>query len=159
MNFFANLAVFGHAQRFPNQPLEMKTMAIGKTSATYLESAALPPGVQPAYALREGFLLVSSSPEWIRRFAAPTARSAPDAPAPLLRVSFKAWRGYIQSQRPLLAKAIAQKENLTEKAAAEQLISAVEILEFLDQLDVRLTTARGQAIVSIVLRPAQPLKK
>ena len=79
LNFFANLAVFGHAQRFPNQPLEMKTMTIGKTSATYLESAALPPGVQPAYALREGFLLVSSSPEWIRRFAAPTARSAPDA--------------------------------------------------------------------------------
>jgi len=156
LNLLANFAVF--AQPPPFKPLELKTMTFGKQEVKFLDSATFPAGVKPAFALKDGFLIIAGSPDLIRRFAAAVGPPA-DGPVPLVRVSFKAMRGYLATRRELLAKTVAEMHNFPKEHAAEGLDTVMAVLEFLDQLDVRLQTGKGQAVLSLVLRPAQPLRK
>ena len=82
-------------------PLTLKTTMSGKQEVSHLESQALPPGVRPAFALKDGFLLLAGTPEAIGRFfgSARRPRRFRKVTPPLLRVSFKAWRGFIQARR------------------------------------------------------------
>ena len=155
LDFFARLAVLGHGQRFPDKPLLLKTDGQG---VKYLESESLPPGIRPAFALKDGFLVLAGAPELIGRFTAPDA-STTSGPAPLLRISFKSWRGYIQARRSALAQAIVEKDKITPDEARERLDGILTVLAFVDRLEIRHQAGKGYAIVSIVVQTAQPLRK
>jgi hypothetical protein len=156
---FALLARVAHGQFFPDKPLLQKKETFGKQEVDYLESDALPAGIRPAFALKDGFLLLASAPEQIGRFAAPTA-TTPDGPATLLRVSFKAWRGYIESQGDGLSKLIAEKNpSMSRDDARNHLDTVLSVLKFVDRLEVRHEAGAGYGVLSIVIQTAQPLRK
>ena len=157
LKFFVDLAVFGHGQRFPDKPIVLKTTTFDKQDVRYLESDALPPGVRPAFALKDGFLVLAGTPEQIGRFVSPSA--APEGPAPLLRVSFKAWRGYLTTRRAALEKMLAEKEDLQPDEARARIDGVLTALEFVDRLEVRHQAGKGHAVLSVVLQTAQPLRK
>ncbi len=159
LNKFSVLAEVFHAQNFPEKPLLPKKGTFGKQDVNYLESEVFPPGVRPAFALKDGFLLLASAPEQIGRFAAPKPGN-PEGPAPLLRVSFKAWRDYLQSHRDGLAKFLVDKDpRVNPDEAREHIDTVLSVLEFVDRLEIRQQAGKGYAVVSFVIQTAQPLRK
>ncbi len=66
---------------------------------------AFPPGVRPSFAVKGGFLVLSTSPDAIRRFRPPSEAAAPAAngEAVVARFSGTAIRGYLQEHRAALA--------------------------------------------------------
>jgi hypothetical protein len=158
LNFFAQLAVFGHGQRFPDMPLTLKTAMFGKQEVSHLESQALPPGVRPAFALKDGFLLLAGTPEAIGRFSAPPA-AVPEGDTPLLRISFKTCRTFIQARRAELTKAMADKDQIPLAEAAGRMDGILAALEFVDRLEIRHRVGKGHAVVSVVIAPVRGFKK
>ncbi len=140
------------------KPLALKTGTFNKSDVKYLESEQLPLGIRPAFALKHGFLVLAGSPETIGRFSAPAPANS-DSSVPLLRISFKAWRGYIEARRDALAEVHAQKEHLKPEEAREHIDSVLSVLEFVDRLEIRHQAGNGHAVVSIVIQTAKPLKK
>jgi hypothetical protein len=156
LNFFAKAA--NYAPPFRDKPLVSETVTVDKQEVKFFKSDALPPGLRPAFALRDGFLLLAGTPDLITRFTAPGTATG-DGPAPLVRVSFKAWRAFIQDRRAALAKMLVEKEKLTPDDAAERIDGVLSVLAFVDRLEVRHQAGKGYAVVSIVVQTAQPLKK
>jgi hypothetical protein len=156
---FSVLAVFAHSHAFPDKPLVRKTGTFDKQDVNYLEGGILPAGVRPAFALKDGFLLLASAPEQIGRFMASTPTTS-EGPAPLLRVSFKAWRTYLESRKDGLVKFFVEKDQqLTPEQAGERIDTVLSVLAFVDNLEVRHKAGTGYAVVSIVIQTAQPLKR
>jgi hypothetical protein len=79
---------------------------------------AFPPGVRPAFGLKGGYLVITSSPEAVFRFAPPPLPAVGAAPAetPMLRVSAPAVRAYLARHEGPLSKLLAE---LGGKPAAE----------------------------------------
>ena len=116
-----------------------------------------PAGFQPSYVFKNGWLVVSSSPQAVRRFREPKAASA-NGEAMLLRISGTAIRAYLQTHREPFAKFLATNGRGEEKDLIRQFEQAATVLELLDRIEL---AARGDDTgVRLVarLRLAKPLK-
>ena len=101
-----------------------------------------------------------SSPDVIRRFTETSPRATPaDADFPLLRMSLKGWRAYLKDRRQPLATALAEKNGLTVEETRKRLDDLIGALEFVDRLEVDCRTNPGQAVVTLTIQTARPLKK
>jgi hypothetical protein len=123
-----------------------------------LSGDGLPPGLRPCFALKDGYLLLSTSPDAIRAFRAP-----PDAPKPgdalLARFSGSAARTYLGAHGGRVAKLLSAAGAGGEKELAGQLAVLSQALEPLERVEL---VARGDATgVKLALRftPTKPLKK
>jgi hypothetical protein len=162
LDFAARLVIVGHASQHRDQPLALKKADVDKQEVHYLASErGLPPGVQPAYGLLNGYLVLASSLESMNRFARTTPAPAPpaDAPAPLLRISFKDWRGYLKERREPIAQFLADKNKLSRDAAGRQVDSLLAGLQFVDRLELQQRSAPGQVVFTLSVRTARALKK
>ncbi len=157
----ALLGVLGYNHGRPAEPLRLKSLAFGQQKIHYIAcDSVLPAGVQPAYALTNGWLAFGSSPDAIRRFAEASPKPVPaDAAFPLLRVSLKGWRAYLKDRRQPLATALAEKNGLTVEETRKRLDDLTGALEFVDRLEVDCRTSPGQAVVTLTIQTARPLKK
>jgi hypothetical protein len=138
-----------------------RTVTQDKAEIKYLVSdQCFPPGVSPAYALRDGYLVLASSPEVIRGFGS-TAGSSPATTDdfPLLRMSLKDLRRYVQDRREPLAVAAAEKNQIPRDEADRRLSNLLLGLEFLDRFEVRQRTAPGQVTLTLRVQTAKPLRK
>ncbi len=161
VNTSAMLAVFAHNQQHPDRPLSLQVAVQGNQEIKYLQGErCFPPGLQPAFSLQGGYLVLATSLEIVRRFGIPTAAGAgPNAAFPLLRVSFKDCRAYLKDRREPLAQALAEKNNVPKEEAARWLDGVQHGLELIDRLELRQRTTPGQVTFTLTLRPARPLKK
>jgi hypothetical protein len=158
---YATIAVPGLNRARKDDPHRLKSAAEDKVELRYLSSASgRAMGLQPAFGLCDGYLVIASSPETIRRFAkTPRGKAASSAEVPLLRLSFADLRQYVKDRRNDLATALAEQQKSTPKDAGQQLDHLVNALALLDRLEVTQRTAPGQATFTLRLRPSQPLKK
>src|SRR5262249_14219719 len=124
----------------------------------FFRSEALPVGLRPAFALKDGFLMLAGTPDLVGRFVAPPPSSA-EGPAPLLRVSFEAWRSYVEARRVGLTRVVVEKEKRTQAEAAERIGDVLAALAFADRLHVRLQADKGRGVAPIVVQTARPLRK
>jgi hypothetical protein len=161
LNAFALVAVVGSNAKQPDRPLSLRTESADKREFKYFAGdKALPPGVQPAFGLSGGYLVVASSPEVFRRFGtAPATPAGGEGPSPLLRVSLKGWRTYLQERRDDLAAFLAENHQLTSEEARRRVDAWVSGLRFLDGVEVSQRTAPGRVTLTLTVRPSQPLKK
>ena len=158
----AALTVLGHNHQAPKEPLRLKSATFHQQEIHYLSGdGVFPPGVQPAYALTNGWMTFASSPEVIRRFAeaSPKAAVADGVSFPLLRASLKAWRVYLKERRDPLAAALAEKNQMTVEETRRRLDDLAGVLQFVDRLEIDCRTGPGLAVVTLTVRTAQPLKK
>jgi hypothetical protein len=164
LQFAATAAVLGHNNSHPDRPLSVRTEKVDKQEVKSIVGDLLP-GLQPALGLRSGYLVLASSPEVLGRFRFPPGprRGGPGKAAaeqtPLLRLSFKETRAYLQQRRAALAQALADKEGLTAEDAALRLDSVLTALQFVDRVELRQRTGPGQVVFSLVVQPAQPFRK
>ncbi len=139
--------------------IEQKTLAADRLEITFLSGEGVfPPGVQPAFALHSGYLVLASSPAVIRRFGQPQPGNLPaDRDAPLLRISFKAWQAYLTTHRVKLVQAMTSKEVSAEEAG-KRLDGMIEGLRLFERLELRQQTSKDQVLLTLSLQPNRPLK-
>jgi hypothetical protein len=153
-------AVLGYNSEHKDNAVRLATATVDKREVKYLISdGGLPGGLQPAFTLRDGYLVLASSLEALRGFRPADGASSDSATTPLLRISFKDWRNYLRQRREELAEAMARKEGVEKSEALHRLDVLADGLEFLDRLELRQRTAPGLVVFTLSLQPAQPLRK
>ena len=155
------LAVLTHNSRDPDHPLTLKTITQDKREVRYLTGEGVfPPGLQPAFGLHSGYLVVASSPETLSRFApAPTPPARQGEPVPLLRLGLKEWREYLKTYEESLTVVIAEKDGLKPEVVRGRLDTAITALELFDRLEISQRSTPGQVAFTLRLQMALPLKR
>jgi hypothetical protein len=160
ISYGAGWAVFAYNHDHPDKLLAVRSTTIDKQEVKYLVGdKALPAGVQPALALREGYLVLASSLEGLRRFRSSDRVTDPTSGALLWRISFTAFRVYLIERRKDLAGMVADKDSVPLEEAGKRVDAVASALQFLDRAELRLQTAPGQALFTLRLQPTQPLRK
>jgi hypothetical protein len=151
----AGLAVF-----FSPDPIALKTRTLDKTTVKYLDGekgAAL--NIQPAYALKDGYLLVGSTPSVIQKFGPAVVVSDSNAECPLVRLSFRELRGYLKNRLDPLAAAIAEKNQIPADTAKQKLQGVIEACQLFERLELTRRTGPGHVALILRLHTKQPLVK
>jgi hypothetical protein len=157
---YAFLAVIDHNRQHKDQ-LSLKTEHQDEVEVKYLAGDSLPAGLNPAFALKDGYLVLASSPEAVRRFGRPAAEVPRDAggPFPLLRLSLGELRRYVQERREPLAQATAEKNGMTPEEAEKRLNGLLLGLQFFDRAEVSHAAGDGQITLTLRLQPSRPFRK
>jgi hypothetical protein len=114
----------------------------GETITSLVNDKGFPPGVRPSFAVVQGYLVVATSPDAIKRFTVPAA--APTAggdSATLARFSGVQTRKYLQANRAHLARFLTDLNAGQEKDLREQLDKLTAALELVDSAVVLATGA------------------
>jgi hypothetical protein len=161
LNLLASFAVLGYNQEHASTPMKLEVADQDKVEIKYLVNDKLfPPGLQPAFAFKDGHLLLASSPEAIRRFG-PIGTSLPaEDEIPLIRLSLKDCRQYLNDRLEPMAAYMAQNKQITKEEASRRLHNLIEGLELFDRVEISERLIRpGQLLLTLRLRTAAPLKK
>lgn len=138
--------------------IELREEQDGDVVVRSLTGDGLPAGFRPCFALKGGYLLVSTSPARIKEFKPPTT-AAKVGEAPFARFSGAAARGYLSAHGPALAKLLSSAGAGDEKELAQQFGTLSQLLEPVEKVEM---LARGDATgvkLSLRLTPAKPLKR
>jgi hypothetical protein len=158
VNFFAGVAVLSHNSAKDAKPLSLKSVKQDKVEVRFLTGGDLPLGLEPAFALDNGYLVLASSPEAIRRFHAVSPAKLDAADVPLLRMSFKAVRDYLKERRDPIVAAVAEKNQIDKQEAAKKLDGLLAVLQWVDRLDLSQQSETGQVTFTLRLQTALPLR-
>lgn len=113
LNLFAMLAVFGYNQDHPDKMSLKATVQDQVEVRSLVNDALFPPGLQPSYGVKAGYLLLGSGPEVIRRFPAAPAVKAPPVAAqeetPILRGSLREAANFLKDRHEQIALWIAKE--------------------------------------------------
>jgi hypothetical protein len=152
--------VIAHNSQHPGQLLGLRTLMLGDQEVKYLVGdAVFPPGMKPALGLREGYLVLASSPDLVGRFRPSGPAPSPGDSVPLLRIYPRGLRQYLRERRDVLAPALARKEGISVVEARGRLDELIAGLEFVDGIDLRQRTGPGQVVFTLAVRPAHSLKR
>ncbi|MGH7173039.1 MAG: hypothetical protein ACRELG_22380, partial [Gemmataceae bacterium] len=160
LDFAARLVILGHNTQHPDEPMALKSGEVDGREVRYLSGErGLPSGLQPAYGLLHGYLLLSSSLDAMSRFANAKPQAADGSAIPLLRISCKDWRAYLRERRQPIVRFLAARNKLSLDAAGQQLNGLLTGLHFIDRIELRQRAAPGQVIFTLSVQTAQALKK
>ena len=141
----------------PATPIRIDTVKQGKVIVKVLvQDGLLPAGVRPACALKDGFLLIASSPEAIARFDLHDTAAPVRGDAPLLRVSPLALGQFLKHRRAEVLLDLQKKNQLTLPEAERNLDQLLGLLDLFESITFSQGSEPGQA--SWVLR-VQPRMK
>jgi hypothetical protein len=141
----------------PAAPIRVDTVKQGKLIVKVLVHDGLfPAGVRPACAVKDGFLLLASSPEAIARFALHDTAAPIKGEAPLLRVSPLALGQFLKHRRAEVLLDLQKKNQLTLPEAERNLDQLLGLLDLFESITFSQRSEPGQA--SWVLR-VQPRMK
>lgn len=139
--------------------LELTDEKDGDATLTVLSGPALPRGFAPCFAVKGGYLVLSTSPDAVRAFQPPTGKPKPASEVPLVRFHARGVREYLAADAAALAKVLSDAGAGDAKSLAEQLGALALALEPLDAVDL---LVRGDETgLKLVLRakPVKPLRK
>jgi hypothetical protein len=161
LNSLALLGVFAYNGSHPDQ---ITFHSLDKMEGSYLANEAqFPPGFQPAFALKEGFLVLGSSPEAIRRFVLKPASMPPAAAdIPLFRLSLHELAQYLSAHQSALAEHIAKKNEghpVSMEEIAHKLGDLAKICQLFNRLELVQQSKSGNLTLSLRLQTAFPLGK
>lgn len=158
VDFYAQLAVV--AQNRPSaEALILKTAPYDKTRVKYLTGdPRFPPGLQPAYGVRRGFLLFASSPDVIRRFGEDDRPGTQGEQVPLLRLSLKACSRYLADRRNSLVDYVSAQNATSREEVNAKLQGIITFLELFDQVEIKHHSTAGQLRFFMRLQLADSLR-
>ncbi len=160
LDFAARLAVLGYnSQRI--EPLRLRLESQDGVDVRVVEGGRLPPGLQPAFAWKGGYLVLASTPEAVRRFVPPSdpQAGAPAADAgseptevPLMRLTLQGWAGYLRAYRGPVAAYLADAHKISPPEAQARIDRWLEGLDLFDGVEVVQRTAAGRATLTVRLK-------
>jgi hypothetical protein len=136
IQFFAGIALLDYnLKQDVQKQIKVRTLQQGGVEIKHLDNdQVFPPGFQPALALKDGYLLLASSPEAIKSF---TRRSGnpqpPGGDVPFLRFAPAELARLLRQHRSKLVEHIAQKQNIAKPAAGRHFDSLAEVLDLVEQ--------------------------
>jgi hypothetical protein len=157
VNFYAGVAVLMHNTK-DAKPLSLKSVKQDKVEIKYLTGGEFPEGMEPAFTLHDGYLVLGGSPDAIRRFHAASPAKVDADNVPLLRVSFKEIRRYLKERREPIIAAAAEKNQIDKKEAAKKIDGLIAVLHLVDRLDLTQRSETGQVTFTLRVQTALPLK-
>jgi hypothetical protein len=157
----AMLTVLGHNAKDPDHPLTLQTEIQDKRSVKYLTGEGVfPPGLQPAFGLHSGYLVIATSPDVLRTFSPQAAAAVPEGqPIPLFRLNLKQCREYLRQNQESLSTALAEAHALKPEDVRSRLDTVTSTLELFDRLEISKRSAAGKATYTVRLQTALPLQK
>lgn len=158
LNSLAILGVLAHNNSKPEK-ISLSTDWQDKIEVKYFSGdKALPPGFRPAYALKEGYLLLATSPDAIRQFGAGKQGEVPDQGL-LARISLKAVGAYLTKHKAALAADLARREGVSAQEIERRFQGLVLLARFVETVDLRRKVAEGQMSLMLHIKTVKPLRK
>jgi hypothetical protein len=152
LDFAARCVAVAYNSHRPDQ-MRLRTVQQEGVEVRFLAAdQGFPPGLQPAFAWKDGFLVFASSPEAVRRFRAPKGEPPPAAEVPLVRVALQGWAGYLRAYREPLAAFLADAHGQSLGDIHAKLDGLMASLEPFDVLELTQRTGPGQATLTLRLR-------
>jgi hypothetical protein len=161
LNYLAAVVVFaqngGHAG-----PWALRVTVQDRVVVRYLVSEEkFPKGCQPAFALKDGYLLVASSPDLIREFhferrTPPPAKDGSNIP--LFRFSVTQTQSYLRECREPLVQYITHKNQTAGGAASALMDGLLAVAQFLDRVELTRRAEPGRMILTLRVQTSEPLK-
>ena len=151
------LARFAYNSKHKDQ-IELREEKDGDAVIKSLVGDGFPAGFRPSFALKGGYLLISTSPDAIKAFKPPTGEPKPGE-VPFARFNATAARGYLTSHAAPLAKLLSAAGAGDAQGLEQQLGMLAQALEPVDKVEL---LARGDATgvkLSLRVKLARPLKK
>lgn len=157
----AQLGVVAQNKKSPETPVSLKTAIQGKVRVRYLAGeGSFPAGVQPAWALKDGYLLMATSPAEVKSFRLVGQQQQQGAGIPILRLSVRDVRAYLKDRRDVLAEALAAQSGTTREKAGAHLDGLRAGLELVDRVELRQQAAPGGRVTfSLTMQPAKALRR
>lgn len=149
LEFFAGLAVLEHNKNQPDAPIRLESAMQGKLEVKYLAGEkAFPAGVAPAFALKDGFLLLASAPDAVAAFGARASAPLDGKETPLMRISTQQLARLLEHRREHILASLPQKD------AKQHLENMIALLGQFDRLTLSHRGGAGQATWTLRLSPA-----
>jgi hypothetical protein len=159
LQVFAALATLEHNLR-NKDVLRLKKVMQGPVDVRYfVNDKRFPPGVRPAFALKDGYLVLASSPEAIRRFASPAAAVPQDKETPLLRLSLKQLARLLKERPGMALDFFNVGKAQPREKRGPQLAALLAGLELFDSLEVTQRNEGNQVSWVVRLRAAEMGKR
>lgn len=108
-------------------------------------ASKFPPGFRPAFAAKNGYIVLANAPATIQRFNPVTTPARSTAEVPLVRVSASAWRTYLATHRDEVAKYLGTLNNKDAKAVATELENLITLFTGFDHVELLLSTGPQHA--------------
>jgi hypothetical protein len=160
LNSLATLAVFHHNRGQPGA-LSLKSTLQDKIEVKYLvNDEQFPPGLRPAFALKEGYLVLATAPEAIRRFRGTPSQTSAKATreVPLLKLSLSGWCQFLRERREPLLEYAAAKNQVSKEEASRRLDHLLVVLQLFDGVELSQRSDPGLVTLSLRVRTAKPLR-
>jgi hypothetical protein len=156
----AAVAVF-HSNHGQPGPLRLKSTLEGKIEVQYLANEEqFPPGVQPAFALKQDYLVFGSSPDAIARFHAAPSGLPSLAPEEvnLLKLSLSGCWRYLTERRKAVVEFAATKNQISAEEASKRLDHLLVVLQLFDRIEMKLLSSVNLARFTLRVQTAKPLR-
>ncbi|HLJ93589.1 MAG TPA: DUF3352 domain-containing protein [Gemmataceae bacterium] len=160
LNALATLAVFHHNGGQPG-PLSLKSLLQDRIEVKYLvNDEQFPQGLQPAFALNGGYLIVASSPDAIRRFRTIPAQTAtePAADVLLLTLSLRGWCQFLRERREPILEYAAAKNQVSKEEAGRRMDHLLVVLQLLDRVELTQRSGPDRVTLTLRVQTAKPLR-
>ncbi|MCU0703010.1 MAG: hypothetical protein MUF18_03365 [Fimbriiglobus sp.] len=130
----------------------------GGTMKVLRNDRSLPAGVRPTYGLRGDFFVLATTSEAMKRFAPPKADS-PVKPAPLVRLNAGKLAEYLTVRGGDLAGVLTAWGGDKPDKVKSDLADFAAVLELFETLELHHTGDGKKMSLSVVAKPAKPLRK
>jgi hypothetical protein len=156
MQFLGLLAVIDHNNR-SSDTIRIRTQRQDLVDIEYLESAkAFPPGVQPAWAIKDGYLVLATSPRAIGMFRSGPAPAINRDEIPLLKLSAGESAKMMERHRDLLAADLVAKGHESQESARRIVDGLIAAVRTFDSVQVLQRTNADSSSWIVRLVPALP---
>jgi hypothetical protein len=157
LNVFVNQWVDDYNKKNTDR-MEFKTIFQDKVEVrSFVNEKRFPPGIQPAYALKSGYLVVASSPDVVQRFA-PAPFKGQEGETPIMRASLRTLATYLKQRREPIIAYFAEKDSLPKEEVGRRIDTLVGGLQFFHSVELTQRVTPGQTVLTFRIRTAEPLR-
>lgn len=154
----AMLAVVNYNSNHPDR-IALRKLNENGVDIQYLDlGQAGPVGVQPAFAFKDGFLVLASSPALVQRFKAGRGAAPSESKVPLFRVSLRELARYLNERQNSLAAALASQHQLTPEEFAKRLTRLRQVVALFDRVELQRYDLPGLATWTLRVSTVEPLR-
>ncbi len=156
INILAGIRIEAHNKEHPNTPIQMRTATRGGVEVKYLESTKFPRGFQPAWTLKEGYLLVASSLDTIDDFRKRGAPPKTDKYTPILRLSTTEAANLLDQRRDHVLATLTRQPGNASSDAKRNLENVISLFQLFDTFTLSQHGSAGQTSWMLRLTSALP---